>query len=41
MMTLHDSLAKRFQEQNINVEIAIAHTKTLAAATILFWCAKI
>ncbi len=39
-MTLHDSLAQRFESQNINVEIAIAHTKTLAAATILFWYAN-
>ncbi len=36
-MTLHDSLAKRFESPKINVEIAIAHTKTLAAATILLW----
>jgi holo-[acyl-carrier protein] synthase len=38
MIILHDNLANQFREQNINVEVTIAHTKTIAVAAVLFWC---
>jgi phosphopantetheine--protein transferase-like protein len=37
MIRLQNSLKSCFQEQNIKTKIAIAHTKTLAVASVLFW----
>jgi phosphopantetheinyl transferase (holo-ACP synthase) len=34
---LRSKLANWFAEQNIKTKVAISHTKTLAAAAILFW----
>jgi phosphopantetheine--protein transferase-like protein len=37
IIVLHSNLANQFREQNINVEVTIAHTKTIAVAAVLFW----
>ncbi len=37
LIQLQGSLADWFKEQNINTEIAISHTNTLAVAIVLFW----
>ena len=34
---LHGNLARQFEEQNLNLDVAIAHTKTLAVASVLLW----
>ncbi|MEY2831478.1 MAG: hypothetical protein RLZZ574_736 [Cyanobacteriota bacterium] len=34
---LHGGLANWFKEQNIAAAVTIAHTKTLAAASVLLW----
>jgi holo-[acyl-carrier protein] synthase len=41
VIQLQGDLANWFKAQNINTEIAIAHTNTLAVAIVLFWvCGK-
>ncbi len=37
MILLYNELASWFDDQNICVEVSIAHTKTLATAIALFW----
>lgn len=34
---LHRNLARQFNEQRISLDVAIAHTKTLAVASVLLW----
>ncbi|MBE9043765.1 4'-phosphopantetheinyl transferase superfamily protein [Pleurocapsales cyanobacterium LEGE 10410] len=34
---LYGHLARQFKEQNIDLDVAIAHTKTLAVASVLLW----
>lgn len=34
---LYGNLAHQFKEQNISLDVAISHTKTLAVAVVLLW----